>query len=297
MAKENVMKPVAPLVTKTFANLTEELALIEDDYLREVKLDRILAKLQRKTRTFDQEQLERFAVFAEEPDAKHFGQKLKAVAPSELHQTLAEYEHLWTYLDREKGRAVNYTTLYSEHEDEILNVARAFDKQLKPKDYLESFTTYIQQNKNEVAALNIVCTKPSSLTRRDLKELKFLLDEQGYNRLQLNTAYKLLTNEEIVADLITHVRRAALNTALISHKERVKQAVEKLKNNRSWNRVQLKWLDKIKKQLEQESVLTLDDLNEPPFSGEGGVRRLNKIFNNQTADIIEELNEYLYQIA
>jgi type I restriction enzyme R subunit len=297
MAKENVMKPIAPLVKKTFIDLSEEITIIQDEYLKEVKLDRIIAKLQRKTRSFDPDQMERFTAFTGEPDAKLFGQKLKAIEPTNLTKAIAEYEHLWNYLDREKGRAINYATLYSEHEDEILAVSRAFDKNLKPKDYIESFTEFIQQNINEVAALKIVCTKPNSLTRKDLKELKFILDEQGFNRIQLNTAYKVLTNEKIVADIITHVRSAALNTDLIPHEERINRAITKLKNNHNWNQIQLKWLERIKDQLIQESVITIADLNKPPFSNDGGLKRLDKIFKNQTTDIIRELNEYLYQIA
>ncbi|MFK7798592.1 MAG: type I restriction-modification system endonuclease, partial [Aureispira sp.] len=297
MAKENVMKPIAPLVTKTFVDLSEEISIIEDEYLKEVKLDRIIAKLQRKTRHFDADQMDQFAILSGEKDAKDLGQKLKATEPSQLTQTIAEYEHLWIYLDREKGRGLNYATLYSEHQDVVQEVRRAYEKNLKPQDYIESFTQFVQQNINEVAALKIVCQRPKSLTRRDLKELRLILDEKGYNRVKLNIAFEELTNEAIVADIITHVRRAAFNTDLISHEERINNAITKLKKNHSWNQIQLKWLERIKDQLIQESVLTLADLNEPPFSQEGGLIRLEKIFQNRTTEIIQELNEYLYQIA
>lgn len=297
MAKEKVMKPIAPLVTKTFVDLSEELCIIEDEYLKEVKLDRILAKLQRKTRSFDADQMDQFAALSGAKDAKDLGQKLKATEPSKLTQTIAEYEHLWTYLDREKGRTLNYVTLYSEHQDVVEEVRRAYEKNLKPQDYIESFTQFVQQNINEVAALQIVCQRPKSLTRKDLKELRLILDQKGYNRVRLNTAFKELTNEEIVADIITHVRRAALNTDLISHEARINNAITKLKKNHPWNQIQLKWLERIKDQLLQESVLTLEDLSKPPFSQDGGLKRLEKIFQNKTTDIIKELNEYLYQIA
>jgi len=297
MAKENVMKPIAPLVTKSFVDLSEEIAIIEDEYLKEVKLDRIIAKLQRKTRTFDGDQMDKFVTLSGEQDAKNLGQKLKATEPTELIKTIAEYEHLWTYLDREKGRAMNYATLYSEHEDEVIDVNRAYEKNLKPQDYIESFTQFVKQNINEVAALKIVCQKPNNLTRKDLKELRLILDEKGYNRIKLNTAFKELTNEEIVADIITHVRRAALNTDLISHEDRINNAITQLKKNHSWNQIQLKWLERIKSQLLQESIITLADLNKLPFSKDGGLKRLEKVFQNRTTEIIKELNEYLYQIA
>ena len=47
-------------------------------------------------------------------------------------------------------------------------------------------------------------------------------------------------------------------------------------------------------QLQKESIITLDDLNKPPFSVDGGLKKLNKVFKDETAKIIKELNEYLY---
>lgn len=294
MARENVMQPVAPLVKKTFADLNEELAIIEDEYLREAKLDRILAKLQRKTRSFDEDQMEQFRLLSGENNSRDFAQRLKAINPSDLNRTLSEYDHLWRYLDREKGRAINYATLYSEHLDEIQDVKRVYDANLKPKDYLDEFSAYIRDNVNKIAALTIVCTKPANLTRKDLKELKLILDEKGYSKLRLNTAYKEVSNEEIVADIIAHVRTSALGTKLMSHNERIGSAMERLRNNHPWNQIQLKWLAKIEQQLLKESIITEDDLNKPPFSVDGGKKRLDKIFKNQTSAILSELNQYLY---
>lgn len=294
MSKEKVMKPVAPKVSKSFSNLSEELAIIEDEYVQEVKLDRIIAKLQRKTRSFNQEQMEQFAALANEPNAQELGRKLKSIEPTELVKTIQEYEHLWNFLDREKGRAYNFATLYSEHEDVVEEVSRAYEKNLKPKDYLESFNEFIQQNKNDIAALNIICTKPSSLTRKDLKELRLILDEKGYSKVKLNTAYKEISNQNIVADIIAHIRTSALGTELVSQHHRIANAVQQLKNKHPWNQIQLKWIDKIEKQLLSETIITTADLNKPPFSIDGGKKRLDKIFKTDTTLILDELNEYLY---
>ena len=294
MAQEQVMQPVAPVVTKSFEDLKEELAIIEDEYLKEAKLDRIIAKLQRKNRSLNGDQQEKFKSLSGGLNANELGQKLKASDSSDLLSTIAEYEHLWNYLDREKGKAFNYATLYSEHEDEVQDVERAYEKNLKPKDYLESFTDFIRQNKNTIAAINILCTKPASLTRKDLKELRLILDEKGFNRVRLNAAYKDISNQDIVADIIAHVRTSALGSPLISHEERISKAVEKIKTAHQWNSIQLKWLDKIGLQLLAESVITIEDLNKPPFSLDGGLKRLDKVFKNETSTIINELNEYLY---
>jgi type I restriction enzyme R subunit len=295
MAKENVMKPVAPSPKKTFVDLNEEMQILEDEYLIEVKLDRIIAKMQRKLRSLAPDQMDKFEQLAGEKTATDFGSKLKATEFQHIKNTVDGYQDLWQFLDREKGRNVGYGLLYSEHQDEVKDVFHAYDKNLKPKDYIESFVSYIRENMNAVEALKIVCTKPSSLTRKDLKDLRLMLDEKGYNNTKLNTAYKETTNQQIVADIIAHIRTAALGADLIGHEERIRSAVQKLRDKHPFNAIQQKWLTKIESQLLVENVVTIADFEKPPFSTEGGLKRWNKIFNNETTDLINELNEYLYQ--
>jgi type I restriction enzyme R subunit len=294
MSKEQVMKPVAPLVSKTFANLIEEIAIIEDNYSKESKLDRVIAKMQRKISSFNAQQKEQFGTLAGEPTVRDFANKLKATDLENVNQFIQDFGHLWEFLDREKGKALNYQTLYSEHEDNIEEVTRAYENNLKPKDYLESFAEFIKTNRNKIAALNIICTKPSTLTRKELKEIRLLLDNQGFNKNNLNTAYKEVTNTEIVADIIAHIRTSALGENLVSHRQRISNAVTKLKESNNWNQIQIKWLDRIEKQLQKESIITLEDLDKPPFILDGGLKRLDKVFKNETKNIIIQLNKYLY---
>ncbi len=295
MSKEDVMKPVAPSPTKKFVDLNEEIKLLEDEYLIQTKVDRIIAKMQRKVRSLNMDQMEKFEQFSGEKSATDFGLKLKSIEFQEIKNTIDGYQELWDYLDREKGRNVGYGMLYSDHEDVVEDVFHAYDKNLKPKDYIESFVTYVKNNMNDVEALKIVCTKPSSLTRKDLKKLRLILDEAGYNKTKLNLAYNETTNEKIVSDIIAHIRTAALGTELIGHEDRIRNAVQKLRDKHQFNSIQEKWLTKIESQLLVENVVTIEDFEKPPFSNEGGIRRWNKIFNNETSELINELNKYLYQ--
>ena len=297
MSKEDVMKPVAPLVTKKFVDLNEEIKILEDEYLIQTKIDRIIAKMQRKVRSMNQNQLEQFETLSGEKTATDFGLRIKSLDTNAARDFIAENQSLWDFLDREKGRKVGYGMLYSDHADEVEDVFHAFDKNLKPKDYIESFVNYVKSNMNQVEALKIVCTKPNSLTRKDLKSLRLLLDEEGYNKTKLNTAYKDTTNQQIVADIIAHIRTAALGVTLISHEQRITNAVQKLREKHQFNAIQEKWLSKIEAQLMAENIVTLADFEKPPFSKDGGLKRWNKIFNNETTAIINELNEYLYMQA
>jgi type I restriction enzyme R subunit len=298
MGKEQVMKPVAPLLKKTFANLVEEIALIEDESLKELKLDRIIAKLQAKVRSLNNEQIENLSTLAKVPSVKELTQKLQNTPQQDLDKVLEGYHQLWAFLDKEKGKRTGFYPLFSEHADELTDVTRAYHKNLKPKDYIESFEEYIKAKVNEVAALKLLCTKPASLTRKNLKELRLLLDQDGYTKTQLNAAYAQMTNKEIVADIIGLVRTAALGTTLLSHEERIKGAVTQLKAaHPEFNAIQNKWISRIESQLLQESIITLEDLDKPPFKNDGGLRMINKAFKNQTDKVVEELNEYLYREA
>lgn len=293
MAEENVMKPVAPLVTKSFDDLVNEAALIEDEKLIDLKLDRIIAKLYRKTSSFSADQNDHFTRHTQQDSPQSFATFLKSKDSSEIASTLKQYDALWEYLDKQKAD-YNRSILFSEHEDTFKEAERAYFKNLKPKDYIDSFSEFVRTKRNEVMALNIVCTKPQNLTRADLKELRLLLDEEGYSNTKLNTAFKQMTNHEIVADIISLVRTASLGTPLIDHKVRISNACKLIKDSRSWNSTQIAWLDRIEKQLLQESIITLEDLNQAPFSNDGGLKRLDKIFKGETAQILEELNNYLY---
>ena len=98
-----------------------------------------------------------------------------------------------------------------------------------PEDYLDAFADYVKTHINEIAALNIVCTRPKELTRASLKDLRLMLDREGFTTQQLNTAISELTNEEMAADIISLIRRYAIGSTLISHEARIRRAVDKLK--------------------------------------------------------------------
>jgi len=260
----------------------------------EVKLDRVLAKLQRKVTPFTERQLDQFQTQSGFEDVKELGQHLKTLKKEQLKNYFEEKEAFWEYLDHQKSPKPYGGTLIYEGEDFVNEEKRVYDKKLQPKDYIESFVDFVKNNYNQIEALKIVCTKPSSLTRKDLKELKYTLDEKGYTKSQLNTAYAETTNNEIVADIIAHVRTAGLGSDLVAHDERIKAAIQKLKNQHKFNSIQLKWLDRIEKQLLEQNVITKQDLNRSPFDEFGGLKKIDKAFQNQTEALLAELNEYLY---
>ena len=171
---------------------------------------------------------------------------------------------------------------------------RGYGNGVKPEDYLEEFKQFITENMNQIAALNIVCTRPSELTRETLKSLKLELDRHHFTEKQLNTAWRELKNEDIAADIISFIRQQALGTTLISHEARIKNAMEKVKKNHTFKKMELDWLNRIETYLLNESVLSKESFDTGAFRNQGGFKRIDKIFGNQLEELIQEVNTYLY---
>ena len=183
----------------------------------------------------------------------------------------------------------------SDKEDELVSHERGYGNSTKPEDYLDEFAEYVKTNMNEIAALNVVCTRPKELTRDSLKSLLMTLDMAGFTPKQLNTAISELTNEEMAADIISLIRRYAIGSALISHEARIRLAVDRLKKAHNFSKQELNWLARMEKYLMEESVLNVKVFDEDVrFKSEGGFAKLNKVFENNLEGIVLELNEYLY---
>lgn len=104
-------------------------------------------------------------------------------------------------------------------------------------------------------ALKLICTKPSDLKREDLKRLCLKLDSNGFSQTHLNTALNQMTNQEITADIISIIRQCMLGSARVSHEERIKKAMEKLKANHYFSVSEETFLKSIEKYLLHESVI------------------------------------------
>lgn len=286
------MKPVAPNPSTTFVQLVEELELIESEARAQKQIEQIIAKYQRKKKYISDYEQEKFTYIAKGIHPDDFVQHLKDVSPTNFKLEAEEMKGLWKYLDELKPAPS--TQLFSDHEDQYLSTERGYGKGQKPEDYLESLKQYIEENRNKIAALQIICTKPKELDRKSLKELKLILDQEGYNTRSLNAAWKATKNEDIAADIISYIRTLAVGRSLISHEQRIKNAVDKIRTFKNWNKVQEKWIDRFEKQLLQEEVIQEEDLNLNPFNEAGGFERLDKIFDNELKHLLELLNENLY---
>lgn len=291
----NTMQPVSADPKTTFAQLLDGLEVLEDEAHIKNAVAQIIAKLQRVKRRLTKEEIAEFKDLAAGLTLEGFIQKIESLPAAEARNTLLMEASLLEMLD-DKHRHGGYTKVISDKQDKFLIRERGFGKnEQRPEDYIEAFEDFVKNNVNEIAALNIICTRPKELTRETLKSLRMALAQNGFTTQQLNTAVSEITSEEITADIISLVRRYAIGSPLVSHQARIRRAVDKLKKAHNFSRVELNWLSRIESYLLNESVMNVKVFDEDErFKTNGGYKRLNQIFRNNLEGIITELNEYLY---
>ncbi|MGV3527098.1 MAG: type I restriction-modification system endonuclease [Candidatus Sericytochromatia bacterium] len=294
------MKPVASNPRQPFVGLLDELERIPEAF-PEARLQRaqqtrqvetIVARLQGKLRFLSPEAQQLFAAKSGGLTPKAFVEAIQDRPAAEAAAFLAAQRPALSLLDTIKGKGRRQ--LISNHDDTVVNVSRGYGRGEKPEDYLAGFEAFVRDNRNRLMALQLVCTRPQELTRQSLRELRFELDQAGYSEAQLRAAWKDLTHEDLAADIIAFVRRYSLGDALIPPEQRIQRAMQRVRGLRDWNKIQLRWLERIEKQLLKETVLEAADFDAPPFQQDGGFKRLNQIFNQELHAVLGWIQEGLY---
>ncbi len=290
----NTMKPVVANPDTTFGQLLEGLEMLEDEKRVQHQIDQIIAKLQRKKRHMDDKAIEHFISMAGGKDPVQFIKDIQKHKAEDAKNYLLANAELFETIEKFEGSG-RRPIVISDHEDELLEHSRGYGNGSRPEDYLDAFAAYIKTNLNKIDALNIVCTRPKELTRESLKSLRLTLEREGFTTRQLNTAVSQMTSEEIVADMISLIRRYAIGSTLISHEARIRRAIDRLRQAHKFSRQELNWIARMEKYLMEESVLNVTVFDEDGrFQAQGGFMKINKVFGNKLESVILELNEYLY---
>lgn len=290
----NTMKPVVANPSTTLPQLMDGLEVMDDEEQIQYQINQILARMQRKNKNIPKKTLDYFKTLAEGKTPAQVISDVKGQDPAKAKKRLLKYAEAIKMMQEIRVNG-DRPVVISDEEDELVSHERGYGNSTKPEDYLDAFAEYVKTNMNEIAALNVVCTRPKELTRDSLKSLLMTLDMAGFTPKQLNTAISELTNEEMAADIISLIRRYAIGSALISHEARIRLAVDRLKKAHNFSKQELNWLARMEKYLMEESVLNVKVFDEDVrFKSEGGFAKLNKVFENNLEGIVLELNEYLY---
>ena len=288
------MVPIVVNPTTTLEDIINGFEHTEDTELIAKYTQQLLGRLQRRTKNISQQDFDYFCSLSQGVSPKDFLATLKNTPTEQVKTFIKKNVKAIACLFYSHPKTVKYKYI-SDKPDEVREHYVGYGKtEKRPGDYIEQFSAYIAENRNKLTALNLLCTRPSELTRNDLKHLYLEMAQEGYTLKELNKAWNNAKNVEITADLISMIRTLALGNALVDYKVRLDNAFEKLKQTHNFNAMETKWLDRIKTFLEKEQYIEKADFDTGAFQNAGGYEKINKVFKNHLGEIVEELKEYLF---
>ncbi len=192
-------------------------------------------------------------------------------------------------------------------------ISQGFDAAAKEKAaaLLRSFRDYIEQHKAEIAALQILYSRPfrQRLTEAMLKELEKKLRDNhaAWTEDRLWDAFAVTVPGKVkgrsqagrFADLVALVRFALEQQPMLapfadSVSERFKEWLgAKTKAGATFTPEQLAWLDLIRDHIATSLSIEPEDLDLSPFNQRGGLGKAHQLFGEQLPSLLDELNEAL----
>ena len=288
------MRPVVSNPSASLDLLLDGLEVMDEPEHIQSQVSQILGLLQRRRRRLPEEARQQFAdLCGDTPES--LIRRVRTAQPREARELLLARRDALALLRASDGTGSRPIVL-SDTPDALTSHTQGYGKDhLRPADYLESFARFVREHRDEIAAMNLICTRPADLTRESLKSLRLTLGREGFTVRQLNSALSRMSNTDIAADIIGLVRCYGVNAELLGHEERVRRAVARLKQAHEFSAAEKKWIDRMEKYLLNESVLSVRTFDESVvFRDRGGFAALNKLFRNELENLVNELNAYLY---
>lgn len=189
-----------------------------------------------------------------------------------------------------------------------------FDEQAKAKaqSIISNFKQFIEENKDEITALQIIYNQPYSqrhLTYEQVKQLAEAIEKPpvnlkpellwgAYEKLE-QSKVKKAGPQKLLTDIISLVRFAlGKSTTLEPFSETVNERFnnwlsQQEQSGRKFTYEQLEWLTMIKEHITSSLSIGMDDLELSPFYEQGGPIKAYKLFDKDLDKLLAELNEVL----
>jgi len=188
------------------------------------------------------------------------------------------------------------------------------DEQAKVKArlYVEAFRKFIEENKDELTALQIIYSKPFAsrqLTYDAIKQLAEAIRKPPYNLTPelVWMAYEQLEKskvkgagpQKLLTNIVSLVRFAIGTVDVLEpFAETVNQRfngwlAKQEKQGKRFTPEQLEWLNMIKEHIATSLTIGIEDFENVPFNQKGGAIKANRLFGQELKKILEELNTVL----
>jgi type I restriction enzyme, R subunit len=274
--------------TRTFREIVESIYGNKD---REYNLRVLIKRFQRIDKNISAEGRERFANFIPDGDVSGFAENLPERLRSDWAATMKllrdeRFQDLLVAYPRvTKDFIVSEAASDSVSSEFVFRTADG--KDMKPKDYLIAFESFVKDNPDHIQALSVLLNKPSNFHTAELSELrkKLAARPERFTEDNLRRAYH---NE--LADIISIIRHAAKGEPLLSASERVERAISKVREGKKLTPAQQNWLELIKDHLLGNIVIDEPDFQGIPFSRHGGWEKANQVFGGKLTPILQEIS-------
>jgi type I restriction enzyme R subunit len=194
--------------------------------------------------------------------------------------------------------------------DEVISAGYSRDATERARATVESFRQFIEENRDEVAALQILYSRPQSqrLTYTEIKELANAIARppRAWTPDSLWDAYEALdasrvygSGHRILTDLVQLVRFALeQEEELVPFPEIVRERYEawllqQENAGRMFSAEQLVWLERIRDTIAASLAITREDLMGPGFAERGGLGKAYDLFGDELNSLLEELTREL----
>ena len=205
----------------------------------------------------------------------------------------------------------NEQTIDHISEDQVISAG--FDAQAleNAKGMIDSFKAFIDENKDEITALQILYNRPykTRLRTDQLQELADVIQKPPHHFTadKLWQAYATLEKDRVrgvnerhlLTDLVSLVRYALnQDNELAPFPLRVKAnfsawLAQQANNGRTFSPAQMTWLNMIRDHIAGNHSIASDDFAYPPFIQNGGLGRFYDSFGDDYLTVLEELNTHL----
>jgi len=207
-------------------------------------------------------------------------------------------------------RQRSYITLDETSADEVIEVGPASNREERAKEQVQTFQEFIEENRDEITALQIFYEQPYGerhLTLEHIRELAKAIESPPVHLTpeELWDAYAQLETDKVkgaredvlLTDIITLVRHAMGEDEDLHHfredvEERFYEWLSQQDCQQRFSSEQLEWLEMIKDYLAANLTIDLKDFQHEPFHKKGGPVKAIQLFGkDQLKDILDELNE------
>jgi len=194
--------------------------------------------------------------------------------------------------------------------DVVAEAGYSADAAQRAKAIVRSFQEFIDKNKDDVTALQILYSRPyrQRLTFKNIKDLAYAIARPPYNLTpeRVWQAYGALEKSrvrgaggQVLTDLVSLVRfELQQDTELVPFPALVDQRFEEWLRRqeaagRTFTREQRQWLEAIKDHVATSLTITRDDFDLNPFVERGGLGKAAALFGRDLDPLLEEITEVL----